>query len=94
MTDHRWLTLARTIASWPKSSGGFVVTRKDKIIIGTGQMVKAKEHWDDCSLYYYPSSREPALAHGLMDELARLIIPTGYVLLGVSLDVEIEEIEL
>ena len=95
MTDHRWLTLARTIASWPKSKGGFVVTRNDKILIGTGCVHKAAEHWSDCSVYYVPSPGGATdNSRGLFDRVARLIIPRGFVMLGVSLNVEIEEVEL
>ncbi len=95
MTDHRWLTLARTIASWPDSVGGFVVTRNDKIVIGTGNILKAMEHWEDCSVYYVPSSGPPTDdSCRVFNNCARLIIPDGDVLLGVSLDVEIEEVEL
>ena len=91
MTDHRWLTLARTIASWPKSEGGYVVTSGDKILIGTGVQHEAAQYCESASLYYFPSNGSVLW---LDEELDRLIIPTGHVLLGVSFDVEIEEIEL
>ena len=95
MTDHRWMTLARTIGSWPGSIGGYVVTRNDKIVIGTGHMLKAQGYWTDSSVYYVPSPGGPTdNSRGLFDDVARLIIPRGFVLLGVSLSVEIEEIEL
>ncbi len=95
MTDHRWLTLARTISSWPKSEGGYVVTLKDKILIGTGVQHEAAQFCQGASLYYYPSRGSSLWAddHGL-EEVARLIIPRGHIELDVSLDVEIEEVEL
>ena len=94
MTDHRWLTLARTISKWPDSVGGFVVTRADKIIIGTGSMSAAQDHWADSSVYYVPSGPPFDNACGLFDECARLIIPDTIELEGVGLNVEIEEVEL
>mgnify|MGYP006919635565 CR=1 FL=1 len=94
MTDHRWLTLARTIGSWPNSVGGYVVTREDKIVIGTGDFEKARAEWAHASVYFVPASARPCPLGEAFNDCARLIIPRGIVLLGVELDVEIEEIEL
>ena len=94
MTDHRWLTLARTISKWPGSAGGFVVTLDDKIVIGTGEIEKAQAHWAHASVYFVPASAHPAVVAPAFNDCARLIIPCGLVLIGVSFDVEVEEIEL
>ncbi len=94
MTDHRWLTLARTIGSWPDSLAGYVVTKNDKIIIGCGSAMEAAKHWDDASLYFVPKADVIRVDTDGFDGLARLIIPRGLEVYGVDLNVEIEEIEL
>jgi len=94
MTDHRWLTLARTISKWPGSVGGFVVTRADKIVIGTGEIEKAQAEWSHASVYFVPASAHQEVLSPVFNDCARLIIPRGTMLLGVSFDVEIEEVEL
>jgi len=94
VTDHRWLSLAKRISEWPKSEGGYVVTRADKLIIGTGVQSEAAQHWEDSSLYYVPSQGSVLWADDLAGPPARLIVPCGFEIYGVDLSVEIEEIEL
>lgn len=94
MTDHRWLTLARTIGSWPESLAGYVVTKNDKIVIGCGTSEEASTHWADASCYFVPPPGVVRVDCFGFGSLARLIIPRGLELYGVDLDVEIEEIDL
>lgn len=94
MTDHRWLTLARTIAGWPDSLAGYVVTKNDKLIIGCGSSEEAAKHWDDASVYFVPKPDVYAVKATDFDTLARLIIPDTIEIYGVDLNVEIEAIEL